>query len=211
MAAACSPWDGNCLPPLLGEEEESSSGKCLEAEAVSKAVLSLPDKASCLERLWAGLFKGRADPQPPPSTYALPGWKGKVRSVSKDVLGGGVGGLQQYCSAWLSPHKVSRSASRGWAHLSDTKLLGRSGDGTAEPKHKFGWGFGDPCVYAGTLCTVACTPPSLLSCSSAKIQVCQSRETASSIPVLRGATAPPARRAGRWGLGLDVQHTNKIK
>lgn len=157
MAAACSPWDGNCLPPLLGEEEESSSGKCLEAEAVSKAVLSLPDKASCLERLWAGLFKGRADPQPPPSAYASPGWKGKVWSVSKDVLGGGVGGLQQYCSAWLSPHMVSHSASRGWAHLYDTKLLGCSGDGTAEPQNKFGWGFGDPCACAGTLCTVACT------------------------------------------------------
>lgn len=158
MAAACSPWDGNCLPPSLGEEEESSSGKCLEAEADSKAVLSLHDKASCLERLWAGLFKGRADPQPPPSAYASPGWKGKVRSVSKDVLGGGGGGLQQDCCAWQSPHMVSRSASRGWAHLSDTKLSGRSGDGTAEAKHKFVWGFGDHCACAGNLCTVACTP-----------------------------------------------------
>lgn len=106
----CSLWDGNCLPPSLGEEEESLSGKCLEAEADSKAVLSLLDKARCLERLWAGLFKGRADPQPPLSAYASPDWKGKVRRVSEDVRGVGGGGLQQDCCACLSPCVVSRTA-----------------------------------------------------------------------------------------------------
>lgn len=211
MAAACSPWDGNCLPPSLGEEEESSSGKCLETEADSKAVLSLHDKASCLERLWAGLFKGRADPQPPPSAYASPGWKGKVQSVSKDVLGGGGGGLQQDCCAW-QPHTWSLALllEAGLTYLTPSSQ-GAVVTAQLKPSINLCGDLGTTVLVLVTCAQLPAPLPLLLSCSSAKIQVCQSRETACSIPVLCGATAPPARRVGRWGLGLDVQHTNKIK
>lgn len=53
-------------PPLLGKGGKSLSGnvnfKGLDRKAYSQTVLSLLDKASCLERLWVGLFKATVDP-----------------------------------------------------------------------------------------------------------------------------------------------------
>lgn len=67
MAVMPSSQDGYCLPPLLGKEKSLSGNiniKGLDRKAYSQAVLLLLDKASCLERLWVGLFKGTVDPQP---------------------------------------------------------------------------------------------------------------------------------------------------
>ena len=54
------------LPPSLGKEEKSLSGNIngLDRKAYSQTVLSPLGKASCLERLWVGLFQGAVDSQP---------------------------------------------------------------------------------------------------------------------------------------------------
>lgn len=124
-------------PPLLGEEGKSLSGnvnfKGLDRKAYSQTVLSLLDKASCLERLWGGLFKATVDPQPTLCTYESPRLKrsetsdlprvtgrkgvpatptpGKHEGVSdtEDVCGGVGHKKETQTSRAACPHAASRS------------------------------------------------------------------------------------------------------
>lgn len=112
--------DDYCLPPSLGKEEKSLSGnvniKGLDRKAYSQAVLSLLDKANCLERLWVGLFKGTVDPQPTRCTCESPRLK---RSETSDLSVAGRNGVQasptpgkhecvsevQRCTQWCWPQE----------------------------------------------------------------------------------------------------------
>jgi len=79
------------LPPSLGKEQKSLSGnvnvKGLDRKADSQAVLLLPGKASCLERLWVGLFKGAIDPRRTVCADASPGLRRSETSGLRRVAG----------------------------------------------------------------------------------------------------------------------------